>query len=496
MVAEIKSIDQLINEAKTAFRQQFKDEPNVAVYAPGRVNLIGEHTDYNDGFVMPMALPLVTVIVGKKMTGNDVTIYTTFDFENEEKQTTFELPQPTALIRAINKDGPKWAVYVKGVIANYIGNIPSAFNAVIHSSVPLGGGLSSSAALEVATYTFLDQLTSSKTKVSVNDKALACQKAEHEYAGVPCGIMDQFISFMGKEGHALLIDCRHLTSILIPFSDQNVVILITNSNVKHELTGSEYSSRRKQCEEAAMLLKKVSLRDANMDDIKWEQEKAMDKELRRAYKSNLSLTVVIEDLKEQLKKQRKELEEQLDEKLKIVEMYNEKIQNVRENFELEMGRTLRDSEKEMMYKTLESEEKQHVLAEEAEKIVKHYEDVLRTNLQQEDSSRAKRSKIETQLQNWINTFDQDIGEKQAQFDLLQEEYDKKKAEIDEVQKIIDEQEEEYDILMAEKEEEEERLFNEMAYQFFLDRSARKIQKYWRAYMEKKASRKKKGKKKK
>ncbi|XP_056643145.1 dynein regulatory complex protein 10-like [Diorhabda sublineata] len=147
--------------------------------------------------------------------------------------------------------------------------------------------------------------------------------------------------------------------------------------------------------------------------ITGEQEKAMDKELRRAYKSNLSLTVVIEDLKEQLKKQRKELEEQLDEKLKIVEMYNEKIQNVRENFELEMGRTLRDSEKEMMYKTLESEEKQHVLAEEAEKIVKHYEDVLRTNLQQEDSSRAKRSKIETQLQNWINTFDQDIGEKQV-----------------------------------------------------------------------------------
>ncbi|XP_057659917.1 galactokinase-like isoform X3 [Diorhabda carinulata] len=279
MVAEIKSIDQLINEAKTAFRQQFKDEPNVAVYAPGRVNLIGEHTDYNDGFVMPMALPLVTVIVGKKMTGNDVTIYTTFDFENEEKQTTFELPQPTALIRAINKDGPKWAVYVKGVIANYIGNIPSAFNAVIHSSVPLGGGLSSSAALEVATYTFLDQLTSSKTKVSVNDKALACQKAEHEYAGVPCGIMDQFISFMGKEGHALLIDCRHLTSILIPFSDQNVVILITNSNVKHELTGSEYSSRRKQCEEAAMLLKKVSLRDANMDDIKYLESINTGKEI-------------------------------------------------------------------------------------------------------------------------------------------------------------------------------------------------------------------------
>lgn len=269
MVTPIKPVEQLVNEAKTTFRKQFNDEPNIAVFAPGRVNLIGEHTDYNDGFVMPMALPLVTVIVGKKVAGNDVTIYSTSEIANEQQETTFELPQPTALIRAINKDGPKWAVYVKGVVANYIGNIPSAFNAVIHSSVPLGGGLSSSASLEVATYTFLDQLTCSTNNVSLADKALACQKAEHDYAGMPCGIMDQFISFMGKEGHALLIDCRQLTSTLIPLSDQNVVVLITNSNVKHELTGSEYSSRRKQCEEAAMLLKKVSLRDANLDDIKY-----------------------------------------------------------------------------------------------------------------------------------------------------------------------------------------------------------------------------------
>ncbi|XP_057659916.1 dynein regulatory complex protein 10-like isoform X2 [Diorhabda carinulata] len=277
---------------------------------------------------------------------------------------------------------------------------------------------------------------------------------------------------------------------------QLVDILFHNKCIQSAIRLAEKPKLDKQVVDLIKLLQELKEITKTKVYVTGEQEKAMDKELRRAYKSNLSLTVVIEDLKEQLKKQRKELEEQLDEKLKIVEMYNEKIQNVRENFELEMGRTLRDSEKEMMYKTLESEEKQHVLAEEAEKIVKHYEDVLRTNLQQEDSSRAKRSKIETQLQNWINTFDQDIGEKQAQFDLLQEEYDKKKAEIDEVQKIIDEQEEEYDILMAEKEEEEERLFNEMAYQFFLDRSARKIQKYWRAYMEKKASRKKKGKKKK
>jgi galactokinase len=99
------------------------------------------------------------------------------------------------------------------------------------------------------------------------DKALACQKAEHDYANVPCGIMDQFISVMGKKGNALLIDCRSMTSTLIPMSDPKIVVLITNSNVKHELTGSEYATRRTQCHQAALILKKLSLRDAKMEDI-------------------------------------------------------------------------------------------------------------------------------------------------------------------------------------------------------------------------------------
>ncbi|KAJ8943691.1 hypothetical protein NQ318_015180 [Aromia moschata] len=107
----------------------------------------------------------------------------------------------------------------------------------------------------------------SKQRRLPTDKALACQKAEHDYAGMPCGIMDQFISLMGKKGHALLIDCRSLTSTLIPISDSNIIILITNSNVKHELTGSEYPTRRKQCQEAALIMKKVSLRDATLEDV-------------------------------------------------------------------------------------------------------------------------------------------------------------------------------------------------------------------------------------
>ncbi|CAH0564606.1 unnamed protein product [Brassicogethes aeneus] len=101
------------------------------------------------------------------------------------------------------------------------------------------------------------------------DKALACQKAEHDYAGMPCGIMDQFISALGKKDNALLIDCRNLTSTLVPLSEPEMVILVTNSNVKHELTGSEYPTRRKQCQEAALLIKKISLRDANLKDIEY-----------------------------------------------------------------------------------------------------------------------------------------------------------------------------------------------------------------------------------
>nr|CAI5831969.1 unnamed protein product [Callosobruchus analis] len=278
MAEKINPVDVLVREAKDVYRKQFKEEPDVAVFAPGRVNLIGEHTDYNDGFVMPMALPLVTVIVGKKAAGEESSVYTTGDFK--EKQVTFAMPNTNALIRAIPRDGPAWSLYIKGVVAKYVGGSPPAFKAVVHSTVPAGGGLSSSASLEVATYIFLDALTGD-TSVPLTDKALACQKAEHEYAEMPCGIMDQFISFMGRQGHALLIDCRHLTSTLIPVADENVVFLVINSNVKHELTGSEYPTRRKQCEEAALILKKASLRDANLEDIQYLQSINTDEEIVR-----------------------------------------------------------------------------------------------------------------------------------------------------------------------------------------------------------------------
>ncbi|XP_030758619.1 galactokinase-like [Sitophilus oryzae] len=268
MAEKVQSLESLLKSAEDIFKQEFGAPADIAVSAPGRVNLIGEHTDYNDGFVMPMALPLVTVVVGRRICGEIATVVTTNKEVDEPRKITIDMPNPNALVKTLEHTGPKWGLYVKGVISNYVGGCPAGFQAVIHTNVPTGGGLSSSASLEVGIYTFLDALTGS-TSVSSNDKALACQRAEHQYAGMPCGIMDQFISVMGKEGNALLIDCRSMNSELIPLDDPKIVVLVTNSNVKHELTGSEYPTRRKHCEEAALLLKKVSLRDANESDIQY-----------------------------------------------------------------------------------------------------------------------------------------------------------------------------------------------------------------------------------
>ncbi|XP_063264944.1 galactokinase isoform X2 [Prinia subflava] len=159
------------------------------------------------------------------------------------------------------------------------GPVPG-FSAVMASDIPLGGGLSSSAALEVATYTFLQQLCPDDGDLVA--KALACQKAEHEFAGMPCGIMDQLISVMGKEGHALLIDCRSLETVPVPLSDASLAVLIANSNVRHTLAGSEYPARRRQCQEAAAALGKASLRDATLAELEEARARLGEEVFRRA----------------------------------------------------------------------------------------------------------------------------------------------------------------------------------------------------------------------
>ncbi|XP_069510854.1 galactokinase isoform X2 [Ambystoma mexicanum] len=221
------------------------------------------------------ALSLVTVMVGSRTDDGVISLITTSKEADEPRMVRFAAPREGS---PLTPGKPRWLNYVKGVIQHYRAGPVPGFNAVISSDVPLGGGLSSSASLEVAAYTFLQQLCPDDgDQVS---KAMACQKAEHTFAGMPCGIMDQFISVMGKEGHALLIDCRSLEAKLIPLSDPKLVVLITNSNVRHTLTGSEYPSRRRQCEEAAQLLGKPSLREVTNQSL--EAAKAqMDQEMFR-----------------------------------------------------------------------------------------------------------------------------------------------------------------------------------------------------------------------
>jgi galactokinase len=228
--------------------------------APGRVNLIGEHTDYNDGFVCPMAIDKFTAILGTPR--NDGVIRMHSVYANQ----TVEFP----IDRHVPKEGPAWALYPKGsaeAMRNRV-RITRGFDAVVDSSVPLGGGLSSSASFEVATA--LAVLQVNNQTLPLEEIALACQWAEHNYPGMPCGIMDQFISAMGKKGHALLLDCRDRSTRHVPLDDPDLRVVISNSNVKHELVAGEYTGRRHQCEAAVAFIKKKapqvnSLRDVTMN---------------------------------------------------------------------------------------------------------------------------------------------------------------------------------------------------------------------------------------
>ena len=267
------TLNELARQIALDFKQTCNREPQWIVAAPGRVNVIGEHTDYNDGFVLPMAIDRYTLIAAAPNGTTQITLRSSAG----QGQARVDLTSPL-------QPGTKgdWANYPLGVIAGFLarGLRPPGFDALIHSTVPLGGGLSSSAALEVATATLLEVITGQK--LDPVEKALLCQKAEHDYAGVPCGIMDQFISVMGKENHLLLLDCRSRRPELVPMSDSSVALLIVNTNVKHELTGGGYAQRRAQCEQAAQMLGVPSLRDASEDLLQAARSRMDDVVFRRA----------------------------------------------------------------------------------------------------------------------------------------------------------------------------------------------------------------------
>ncbi|MGH7992424.1 MAG: galactokinase [Limisphaerales bacterium] len=236
------------------FENTYGRPPRWIVAAPGRVNVIGEHTDYNGGFVLPMAIERYTVMAADISQSSAPRIL--IHDSRAGDTTQIDLSRPIA------KADPRWSNYIRGVVAGFQNRgvkIP-ALDVALVSTVPLGGGLSSSAALEVCAATLLEAVT--ETKLDPIEKALLCQKAEHEFAGVPCGIMDQFVSVMGQKDHLLLLDCRSCQTELVPMNDPSVALLIINTNVKHELSGGEYAERRAQCETAARILGVPSLRDA------------------------------------------------------------------------------------------------------------------------------------------------------------------------------------------------------------------------------------------
>jgi galactokinase len=256
------------------FQKTYGRPPRWIAAAPGRVNVIGEHTDYNDGFVLPMAIEFYTIMAAdKRPDGKDVI---TFRSTSQADAATVDLSAP------VKPAAPKWGNYPRGVVAGFLarGINPGGLDVLLHSTVPLGSGLSSSAALEVATATLIEAVTG-KT-IDPVEKALLAQKAEHDFAGVPCGIMDQFISALGREGHLLLLDCRTRKTELVPMSDPSVALLIINTNVKHELSGGEYAERRAQCEEAAARLGVKSLRDVTAEQLENGKGKLSELVYRRA----------------------------------------------------------------------------------------------------------------------------------------------------------------------------------------------------------------------
>ena len=256
-----------INDSKATMRlvaRQFRElygEPIAIFRAPGRVNLIGEHTDYNDGFVMPAALEFYTYVAAGPRTDRELSVYS-IDF-NETKN--FHLDDL--------EGGPTghWSDYVRGVagVLQASGDAIRGANLVIKGEVPIGAGLSSSAALEVSTALALlanSELTWDRVQV-----ARTCQRAEHEYAGTKCGIMDQFISCCAQANHALLLDCRSLKSELLKIEDP-VRIVVCNTMVKHELAGGEYNRRRADCEAGVRFLQRYladirALRDVSPSQL-------------------------------------------------------------------------------------------------------------------------------------------------------------------------------------------------------------------------------------
>jgi galactokinase len=247
------------SEIRSSFLKLFGKEPLI-IRSPGRINLIGEHTDYNDGFVMPAAIDKEIFFAIAPSDSNASTVYAL----KYKQQFAIDIHHPEKV-----KD-PKWANYLLGVLfqLKQHGFKVKPFNCVFGGDVPMGAGLSSSAAMECGFAFALNELFD--LQVPKLEIITMSQWAEHNFVGVMCGIMDQFASVMSKEGHVIMLDCRSLTHRYVPIDLKDYTIVLCDTKVKHSLVDSEYNTRRNECEKGVSILQKhfdyvKSLRDVTLD---------------------------------------------------------------------------------------------------------------------------------------------------------------------------------------------------------------------------------------
>lgn len=287
----MSALEKNIREVYTRY---FSGEPLI-VRSPGRINIIGEHTDYNEGFVLPAAIDKAAYLaIGLR---TDEEIHLVAQDLNETFTTNITDLKPVGDI--------SWPNYILGSAAQFLkkGVALKGFNAVLSSDVPIGAGLSSSAAVECATVFALNTLLHSNLDRLI--MVQMAQKAEHEFAGVMCGIMDQFASMMGKKDHAIKLDCRSLEYEYVPLQLKGYKILLLNTNVKHSLASSEYNTRRKECTQAVGWVQEKytevhSLRNVNeamLDELVLPQNDLIDKRSRYVVQEIERLQTACDDLK-------------------------------------------------------------------------------------------------------------------------------------------------------------------------------------------------------
>jgi galactokinase len=266
-------VNGIAERAAKVFAERYGRQPTGVWAAPGRLNLIGEHTDYNEGFVLPFALPQLTAVAAAPLDEPSWVAYS----EGAGEEVLFGPEQ-------LMPGGVRgWAAYAAGVVwaLRDAGQAPPGADLAIASDVPLGAGLSSSAALECAVLTALADL--GDLDVPEPDRPRLAQRAENDFVGMPCGIMDQSAATLCREGHALFLDCRSLAAEHIPFGvvARDLAVLVIDTQAPHRHVSGEYAARRAACEEAARQLGVRALRDVDVDDVSAAVGRLGTAELRR-----------------------------------------------------------------------------------------------------------------------------------------------------------------------------------------------------------------------